>query len=154
MFQDGKPGDFGQVIGSSGSSIDGSKEKNADQTEILLFRGVGGRTDGGVIGNWWTTNPYYAFRYSNAGAGDMFVVSIEKDDLDKLSTDVSLEDNYQNYFFTEDPPNARAVTGEESALLKSNTTFGGGSPDMPGGGRFMKTPDNAVEIGKIIFGRK
>lgn len=145
------PRDLGQDVDSGGNLIDRSEEANAEEEEILLFRGIEIKTDGNQIGKWWSTNPYYSYHYSNGDVGEMYVVSLKKQDLDKLAKDVSLESEYQNYFFSEDPPNARRITSEESDALESNTTFSKGNAP---GGQIMKTPDNAVEIGKMIFGNK
>jgi len=121
-------------------------EQKEGEPEILLYRGIG-KSREGKIGHWWSTNPYYSFRYSAGSKGEMYFVKIKKSDLDKLASDVSLESHYQNYFFREDPPEARRVAQEEMDSLRSHTTF----TKMEIGGTIMKTPDNAVEIGKMIF---
>ena len=100
--------------------VDLSKETAKEDDEILLFRGVGTKADGNQVGNWWSTNPYYSYRFGNSGKGEMFVTRIKKQDLNKLAKDVSIESEYQNYFFKNDPPNLRNITDEERLALESH----------------------------------
>ena len=124
-------------------------ESKEDAPEVLLYRGIDTASKG-RLGHWWSTNPYYSLRYSNGGRGEMYVARLGPSEIAKRATDVSIEAEYQNYLFKEDPPAARQVTPEEIAELKSQTTFIQGAI----GGMMMHTPENAVEIGKAIFGRK
>ncbi|MDP3769356.1 MAG: hypothetical protein Q8R40_00245 [bacterium] len=121
-------------------------EQKEQEPKILLYRGISKKYEG-EIGHWWSTNPYYAFKYAEGGKGEMYFVKILESDLKKDASDVSLESNYENYFFKKDPSNARKVTQKELDTLESNTTFTKAGP----GGLMMKTPENAVEIGKTIF---
>ena len=120
-------------------------EKDPD---ILIFRGIG-RDREGAVGHWWSTNPYYSLRYSEGGKGELYWTKIKQSELNSLSSDVSIEGHYQNYFFREDPPNINRATDEEITALRSNTTFSQSGP----GGVKIKWPENAVEIGKKIFDR-
>ncbi len=122
-------------------------EKKEEEPDFLLYRGIG-RNKEGSIGHWWSTNPYYALRYAQGGKGEVYWVKMKKLEIERLSSDVSLEDNYQNYFFKEDPPNAERATNEQLEILKSKTIF---AKSKGPGGVMMKTPENAVEIGKEIF---
>ena len=116
--------------------------------EILLYRGINQpNLKYGRAGRWWTTNPYYAYRFSDDGKG-MYVAKIDERDLNKLSIDVSIEEEFQNYYFRNiDPPN-RIATSEEIKRLLSYATFSKGII----GGIMMKQPNNPIEIGKKIFG--
>lgn len=118
-----------------------------EETAVLLFRGVDIESSGDRAGKWWSTNPYYSLRRSDTGKGSLFVAKVSPADLVKAK-DVSLEAEYQNYFFEEeDPPGTREVTEEEMKKLLENTTFTKGAL----GGQMMATPQNAVEIGRRIF---
>lgn len=133
-------------MGLESSNFNKEVEQIEKEPDVLLYRGIGEPREG-EIGHWWSTNPYYGFRYSESGGGEMYFTKISKVDLNSTASDVSLESDYQNYFFKEDPPRARKVTEEELNALNSHTTF----TKVGLGGSVMKTPDNAVEIGKMIF---
>ena len=121
-------------------------EQKETPKPILLYRGIDKKSSG-TAGHWWSTNPYYGFRYSEGGKGTLFVAKVQKDKLEKLASDVSIDEGFNNYFFKEDPPGARTVNQEEIEALKQHTTF----TKLPIGGTIMKTPENAIEIGKLIF---
>ena len=117
--------------------------------KILLYRGVNqSNYKYGRTGRWWTTNPYYAYRHSNNGKG-MYVAKIDEIDLKRLSTDVSIEEDFQNYYFRDiDPPGNRQVTSEEIKRLLRFATFSKGTI----GGTMMKQPNDPIKVGRSIFG--
>jgi hypothetical protein len=121
----------------------------------LLYRGVLGSEEHTRIGQWWTTNPYYALVYAEGGVGKMFVVSIDTDKLGSMAYDVSQDEGYQNYGFVEqDPPGARMVTQDEiNALLAISLSEDTAAPntDLPGG-KLLKTPEDPIAAGKAVFG--
>lgn len=120
----------------------------------LLYRGVSHEDNESRIGQWWTTNPYYALVYANGGSGKMFVARVDTDKLDQLAHNVSQDEGYNNYGFVDhDPPGARVVTQDEIAALKIislNEASNIGASDLPGG-QLLKTPDNPIEAGKAVF---
>ena len=132
-----------------------SIEKATEEEEILLYRGINQPDLKGRIGAWWTTNPYYALRFS--GRKQMFVALVTKTELDALAEDVSIEENLQNYFFgKQDPVNTRQVTSEEITELEAHATFSKPEPSKPGerpppGGTMMKPPENFIQVGEKIF---
>jgi hypothetical protein len=122
-----------------------SKERDA---VVRLYRGIGKKIERERAGAWWSTNPYYALRYSNAGGGEMFVAFATEEQLVLLAKDVSIESDYQNYFFREqDPPKMRSVTAQEIDELKSYAQF----HKQEIGAVTMKPPENFIEIGNRIF---
>jgi len=124
-----------------------SNTESHEKEKIFLYRGIGVKHTTDIMGNWWTTNPYYAL-VRVGDTGTFFVAKVQPNELEELASDVSLEGNYQNYFFKEDPPYARTATEEEVEKLRSRTTYAKSGP----GGLHMKTPDDAIEIGEDVFG--
>jgi len=120
----------------------------------LLYRGVSYKDNGSRIGQWWTTNPYYALVYANGGNGKMFVARVDTDALAQLSHDVSQDEGYENYgFVDQDPPGARIVTKDEIEALKFISRNEAGNidaTDLPGG-QLLKTPADPVEAGRSVF---
>lgn len=124
------------------------------QLTKLIYRGVGQEDNRPRMGQWWTTNPYYALAYAGADNGQMFVARIDTDALARMARDVSQDEGYENYGFVEqDPPEARVVTQAEIEALMTisqNEAGNTGTPDLPGG-QLLKTPNNPVEAGRIVF---
>jgi len=119
--------------------------------QILLYRGINQpNLKGTRIGRWWSTDPYYALRYSGGHLeGKMFVAKISEEDLRRLSVDVSIDEGYENFYFRdEDPQNIREVARHEKELLYSFCTFSKAKV----GGELMKPPPDPIERGKRIFG--
>lgn len=123
-----------------------SQENKEEEPEILIYRGVVSPKEG-AVGRWWSTNPYYAFRYSDTGEGELYYTKMKLSEIKRLSSDASLEHEFQNYVFKEDPPNIRKATNEQTKLLRSKIIFTRGFI----GGDMATWPDDAVEIGKSIF---
>ena len=120
----------------------------------LLYRGVRGDEERTRIGQWWTTNPYYAMVYANGGKGKMFVAQVSTNELGSMSHDVSQDEGYQNYGFVEhDPPGAREVTQDEVGALLAisrNASTESLDFDLPGG-QLLKTPDDPIAAGRMVF---
>ncbi|GAC1387506.1 MAG: hypothetical protein NVS1B7_0840 [Candidatus Saccharimonadales bacterium] len=120
---------------------------------VLLYRGVPERKDNDRLGRWWSTDPYYAYHYSNGGKGRLFVASVDETTLKTHAKDVSIDEGYENYLFpSTDPSDTRIASDEEIDALRAATTIE--SPDDMPGGPLIKRPDNAIEIGYAIFGPK
>ena len=115
--------------------------------EVLLYRGINQPNLKNKIGHWWSTNPYYAQRFMGP-KGEMYVAKIDSALLEKMSKDVSIEAEFQNYFFEEDPPGVRRVLPEEITLLLGKATYS----EARLGGTLMKPPDDPIAAGKEIFG--
>lgn len=128
-------------------------EKQKDK--ILLYRGTAeAREDASRAGAWWSTDPYYALRFSNGGEGQLFVAQVQREELTNYATDVSLDEGYENYLFAErDPDSVRLATSEEIKALNGRAAIDT-PPNMPGGGSMLKRPDNPIEVGYEIFGPK
>lgn len=86
---------------------------------VWLIRGIGGEKPVRTarIGNWWTTNPYYGMRYGGLKEGRVWVAHMRREDMQRRFADGSLYDasidDYPNYGFPQDPPNARPMTQGE-----------------------------------------
>jgi hypothetical protein len=118
---------------------------------ILIYRGMKTEHDRERIGHWWITDPYHALVYSNNGAGQMFVASVDRTELAEHAKDASTEGLRTYYFADQDPSSARLATPEEIEALRTATTFSIEDRSITGG---IKTPDNGIEIGESIFGPK
>ena len=119
--------------------------------KIILYRGVKQPNLKGRVGKWWSTNPYYAFLYSNDGKNFFYCV-MEKKYLNENSLDVSLEDNFDNYFFAkEDPPEIKLATHAQIKKLISYVTITPKIGKRPGGDLF-KPPEDPIAVGNSIFG--
>lgn len=126
---------------------------------VTLFRGVGPRK--GEIeraGRWWSTSPWYAMRHRSRD-GTLYVAEVEESELKALAKDKSIEEDFQNYLFVDrDPPGTREASREEIDEYSKHeipSTPNSGSP----GSRFpkavfIKKPEDHVELGRRIFGRK
>lgn len=115
----------------------------------LLYRGVNQPNLNRRIGRWWSTNPYYALHFAGS-KGEMYVAKISKLDLKELAKDVSIEEDFENFFFqVQDPPGARKVIRREIKELLSFATF---TETSGPGGTLMKPPADPIAVGKEIFG--
>ncbi|MBD3303794.1 hypothetical protein GF343_01490 [Candidatus Woesearchaeota archaeon] len=81
--------------------------------------------------------------------GELYVARIDSEILKQMSKDVSIEAEFENFFFEkQDPPNVRRATPEEIVLLTGKATFSQGRI----GGMLMKPPEDPIAAGKAIFG--
>jgi hypothetical protein len=108
------------------------------QNRIHLFRGIGKPNNLDRIGKWWSTNPYYAMVYGANMVGQIFVATIDKEQLQQGLADRSIadasQDEFPNYIFrSTDPPNARPMTMPEITKLKGLAS-GPAKPIGPAGG--------------------
>lgn len=125
---------------------------------VVLFRGVGSkRKDTGRAGKWWSTSPWYAMRHKSSD-GTLYVAEVEETELKRLAKDASIEGDFENYFFgNQDPPGAREATREEIDEYSKHEITSNPRPGHPGFLShmvFVKKPENHVELGKKIFGKK
>lgn len=128
---------------SIGEQSPGIEEQENDL--VYLYRGIERTHSQERVGKWWSTNPYYAL---TKASGSLFFAKVPKAELEKYAKDVSLEAEYENYYFSDqDPSTARLVTEEELKELQSKARYSKGKI----GGTMMKPPDNPIEVGRAIF---
>lgn len=120
--------------------------ENDRERYVYLFRGLA-NTKEGRIGAWWSTNPYYALRFAQGGTGSLYMAKVPMSALN-TAIDVSTENEYSNYFFNTDPPDARLVPPEKIKELQSYMVASNGLI----GGTLQRPPTNPVEIGRKVFG--
>lgn len=136
--------------------VEGQQQESSEEeksSKIYLFRGIKEVKEGERIGAWWSENPYYSLVYKNAQHGKMFIASLTESKLQDLITegvvvDASL-DEYNNYFFNEDPENIREVTSDEYEVLDASTLI---SSHPFFSGELRKFPDDFHSIVNKIFG--
>ena len=115
---------------------------------VYLYRGINSPANQGQrLGAWWTTDPYYALRYAGH-KGEMYHAPIKQSQLKQLAHDASIESEFQNYIFPQDPPGLRPVTPQEISRLRQHQT----TTPSPVGGPLVKSPPNPIDVGRSIFG--
>lgn len=120
-------------------------------TDILIYRGIDKSNVRERLGAWWTSDPFYALRYSSGGKGELYHAKVTPQQLKSMAHDVSFEAETKTFTFPKaDPPGAQRATSEQISALKSHQVV----TRMPIGGDIVKNPANPAEVGREIFGQR